>query len=142
MYSISPDGYIRLSSAQLEAIPLTHLISGLDEDGAMAGAGGATTTLITGYTEWVAGDNPAITLGWDWQMTTEGAAVRLLRVGQPRSNLMLLGEGGADLGYQATGSALCVLVDAFGWEQQTLAFIRGRYDGCADEDKKYIHCQE
>jgi len=115
MLALSNDGYIRLTLRQLQAVPLHHLLSGLDED---------CSATITGYTEWLSEGSPAITLGWDWCMVGQA---RLQRVEDPRSNLMLVDDHGSDLGFDATLTALSAFVDALEWQKTTLSALEERY---------------
>ena len=82
MLTVSDDGYIRLTHAELEQELLIHLVSGLDED--TDNIEGVTT--MTGYTEWVSASTPTISMGWDWQL---GATEQLIRISDIRSNVML-----------------------------------------------------
>lgn len=127
MLSISTDGYIRLSLAQIQAIELSHLITGLDEDAPTQHCTGAIHTAITGYTEWISAGSPALTLGWDWQMEAGQDLLCLKRVGAPRSNIMLLDGERRDLGHEASGRLLAALVDALVWQDHALHHIRHRY---------------
>jgi hypothetical protein len=123
----SEDGYLRLSQARIRAIPLTHLISGLDADPAGLGAVGATRAAIAGYTEWITLTIPALSLGWDWVLESAERELRYLRVDEPRSNIMLLDRRGRDLGFMPTAMALGLLVDEFNWQDTVAKFVRTRY---------------
>ncbi|RSZ55130.1 DUF4902 domain-containing protein [Massilia atriviolacea] len=127
MLLLSCDGYVRTTLAHLKTHTLSHLVSGLDEDGPLLCADGATPTAITGYAEFVAEGPPALTIGWDWQMTVTDGAIGLNRVSEPRSNIMLLGDDGADLGPRASAILLQSLVDAFRWQDEVIGFVNLRY---------------
>ena len=125
----SDDGYLRLSQARMRAIPLSHLISGLDTDpaGSDTGAVGATLAAIAGYTEWISLTLPALSLGWDWMLESSDRELRYLRTGEPRSNIMLLDHHGRDLGFVPTAVALALLVDDFNWQDTVSGFVCARY---------------
>jgi hypothetical protein len=123
----SNDGYLRLSQARMRAIPLTHLISGLDADPGGAGTVGATRAAIAGYTEWISLTIPALSLGWDWVLESADRELRYLRVGEPRSNIMLLDHLGQDLGFMPTAIALALLVDEINWQDTVARFVCTRY---------------
>lgn len=127
MLLLSCDGYVRTTLAHLKTHTLSHLVSGLDEDCPLLCADGATPTAITGYAEFVAAGPPALTLGWDWQMTVTGGAVGLQRVGEPRSNIMLLRDDGVDLGAGASALLLQSLVDGLRWQGDVIDFVKLRY---------------
>lgn len=124
---MSNPSFVHLTFSQLQEIRFTHLISGMDEDGPPDTGDAAVTIAITGYTEWIAGTT--ITLGWDWQMLHEKAAVRLSRISPPNSNLVLESAGGAELDDDKTDALLGAFVDSFDWQSQTLAYLNHRYNG-------------
>ena len=101
-----PDGYVRLTLEQFQAIPLVHLLSGLDPDEFPPLHEGASRTDISGYTEWVSETTPVITLGWDWRMEGASGQARYLRTGFPRSNIMLVDDRRRDLGSAKTAKLL------------------------------------
>jgi hypothetical protein len=123
---MSDTGYIRLSITELHGISLVHLVSGMDEDGDGAQTG-AVPTAITGYTEWVSTDSPAITLGWDWQMLSEQRCILLKRVSSPSSNVMLQNANRTDLGHIHTALLLEHFIDGIAWQSKALEFINVRY---------------
>src|SRR5437773_634210 len=116
LLAVSEDGYIRLSFPEMQHIDLRHLITGLDEDTPPTCSGDAQLTTITGYTEWITTTVPAVTIGWDWQLDTALNRLRLRRVNQPRSNLMLQDIHQTDLGPVKTGAMLEVFVDQLNWQ--------------------------
>lgn len=116
---LSPDGYVRLTLEQFQAIVLRHLWSGLDqEDSASLHEGeGAILTRITGYTEWVSETVPAISLGWDWQLQELSGQARYFRVGSQRSNIMLIDSLEHDLGPIQTDLLLGQSIDKMAWQE-------------------------
>jgi hypothetical protein len=130
--SISPDGYIRLRYAELQAIPLAHCISGLDADGPALPSDAAMATHITGYTEWTSAGQPGLTLGWDWRMASAGGEVTLTRLNEPNSNIMLVDAAGNDLGPEASRRQLGQLVDALPWQADALRYLRRHFSGHSD----------
>ena len=113
---LSPDGYVRLTLEQFQAIVLRHLWSGLDPEDPASLHEGAILTRITGYTEWVSETVPAITLGWDWQLQELSGQARYLRMGSPRSNIMLVEALRNDLGAVKTSKLLQVAIDETAWQ--------------------------
>lgn len=128
MLTISADGHIRLTLAELDSVELTHLVSGLDEVEDLICAEAAAPTDITGYTEWVSIGTPPISLGWDWVMEVADSAIRLKRLGAPRSNCMLQDEQHHDLGYKGTLKALEQFVDTLAWQATAAHHIDTRYN--------------
>ena len=127
MLSVSADGYIRLSFAEIQTIALSHLISGLDESVPVAIRGGVMATDITGYTEWVSTTTPTITIGWDWQMDADHRCILLRRISEPRSNVMLQNQAGIDIGPEKTITMLEPLIDGLDWIDAVRSYIDHRY---------------
>ncbi len=116
MITLSHDGYVRLTPECFMQVRLAHLHSGVDGDRPPILTEGATLSSITGYTEWISATRPAITIGWDWQMTARDGQIQLIPLGYPRSNLMLIDEHGNDLGPSATEALLRSWVGSFEWQ--------------------------
>jgi hypothetical protein len=127
MVSVSGDGCIRLSYANLQALKLVHEISGLDEGTHVANTMGVTPTTISGYTEWLSHPDRTVTIGWDWEMEGRDSRVRLLRVSDPRSNIMMLESNGAEAGPEKTRTLLGAFVDSFAWQTEVKKFVAERY---------------
>lgn len=127
MLLLSCDGYVRTTLEHLKTLTVAHLVSGLDEDSPLLSADGATSTAITGYAEFVNEGPPALTIGWDWQMTVADGTIRLNRVGEPRSNIMLQSDDGVDLGPHASAVLLQSFVDAFAWQADVIDYVNLRY---------------
>lgn len=126
-FAVSEDGYIRLLFAELQVVHLFHLISGLDEETPTASFDGATSTAIRGYTEWVSHLTPAITIGWDWQMEADHHYILLRRIGEPRSNIMLLDANRKDFTQLKMVALLEAFVDALKWQTEVREHIGNRY---------------
>lgn len=136
MLIISDDGRITLSLAELRAIGLGHLISGIDEDRPRDRASPAALTTISGYTEWISAGAPAISIGWDWEMVGAANQVTLQRINPPRSNLVLHASIGKPCDQEkrkesaslinATDILLGQFVDGFDWQQTVLGYLGGR----------------
>jgi hypothetical protein len=125
----SPDGYWRLGRPQLQGMRWVHLISGLDAEpeGGLPGGLGAVLADISGYTEWLTSTAPALSLGWDWRLVGAAGGIQYLRVGEPRSNIMVLDPQRQDLGPVASALALALYVDAMPWEQTVARYVHRRY---------------
>lgn len=127
MISHPADGFLRLSLDAMLSTRLHHLISGVDEcRGSATGACGHVTD-ITGYTEWVSRTVPVVTLGWDWCMAAGAAEVRCVRVGLPRTNVLLIDEFAHDLDPNKSLEILATVVDAMSWNEPTRRAIVARY---------------
>lgn len=119
--------YIYLTVDELCAGALVHLISGVDQECELRCPAGAIATAITGYTEWISEGGRILTIGWDWQMSAHGDAVRLHRISPPSSNLMLQSAARRDLGHARTVELLMDYLDGFNWQPATLGHISARY---------------
>ena len=124
---LSPDGLIRLTVDQLLSTPLEHLVSGVDLDPNTVPAACGTQTSLSGYTEWISSRDPTISIGWDWRLQPLASGVRWVRVGLPRSNLMLTQDTGADTSWQGNLEILGTVVDALAWREILPQVVAARY---------------
>lgn len=114
------DGFLRIALNDLLSVNLIHLISGLDDDPLGTRNCGSVTSIM-GYTEWV-GVQPGvpISLGWDWRLEQDVCGgVTCVRIGLPRSNIMLVDAANRDYGWDRTLEILATVVDAMPWADQT-----------------------
>lgn len=126
---VSDDGYIRVLFEIFLSIPIKHLLSGLDEEEASSSflSEGATLSAITGYTEWVSTTLPALSIGWDWQLKASHGRPYCERLGEPRSNVMLIDVCCRDLGVAKTTLLLEKAIDKLAWQEQVLGWVNNRY---------------
>ena len=120
---ISQDGYIRLTFESFLQLEMVHLFSGVDEDRPIDGGVGANSSALTGYTEWISRTVPAITIGWDWEVTGVLGKVCLIQTGIPGRNLMFVDQHGQDLGSAQTAAMLVDWLNTFDWQTETLSAI-------------------
>lgn len=124
---LSPDGLIRLTVDQLLSTPLQHLVSGVDTDAQSVLSACGTQTSLSGYTEWVSTRNPTISIGWDWRLQMLAIGARWIRVGLPRSNLMLTQDSGRDTAWHSNLEILGTVVDALAWREVLPQVVAARY---------------
>lgn len=120
---LSADGYLRIPMKQLLSIPLSHLFSQLGDWHNTTPNKESSVTEICGFTEWVSDTIPAISISWDWSLQTSSPPPRYAISGEPFSNLMLISEGGEDLGPLVTNHYLLKLINKLGWENETAQSI-------------------
>ena len=125
----APDGYLRVSGEQLLHVRLEHLLSGLDDEPAppAARSAGASAATLAGFTEWVGGWRPAVSVGWDWQAGHAAGGAQYRRVGPPRSNLMLVDDRGRDLGFELTAFRVGLWLDQQCWQNTVAGFLSKMY---------------
>lgn len=120
------DGLVRLSLAQLRALQLRHLMSGLDEAPEQPSRCG-TPASLRGYTEWIGADGSPVTLGWDWQLEAELGCARCVRIGHPFSNLVLVDDAGVEVDWSTNLRELSSLIDELPWSGVISAAVCSRY---------------
>ena len=122
------DGLLHLRLQDLRTLHLVHLISGIDEDLADPGEPrcGASATL-SGYTEWISPQEPRLTLGWDWQLDTGAAASRIVRLGLPRTNVLIMRGAQDPLRWEQSLDLLAAFIDEFDWSAQAFGAVCERY---------------
>ena len=108
---LSDDGFVRMNFTDLMKESLSHLISIKEEIKVSE-----PFTTIFGYTEWISVTVPIISVGWDWKMSYDDRFVKIVKVGQPRSNVMLLDYMKCDIGLDHTESLMGQKIDTIGWE--------------------------
>ena len=126
MKTVSPDGYLRLRTRELDTIPLRHLISNVDEEpfDPVQRCGGATT--LSGYTEWVSPIEPALSIGWDWEWRGATGSAAVVRLGLPRTNILVVSEASVPLPWEDSLQVLAQFIDAIDWQRDALdAAFRG-----------------
>ncbi|MFE8071755.1 DUF4902 domain-containing protein [Marinobacteraceae bacterium S3BR75-40.1] len=118
------DGQVRLQWPVLKQIRLNHLLSGLDERDTLEPIlEGARFSPITGFTEWVSDTRPALTLGWDWELSASYGQLECKRLNEPRTNIMLMDDNAHDLGRHETTRLLQAFVDSLNWQLPVLDMI-------------------
>lgn len=122
------DGFLRITLDELLSLRLIHFMSGLDEEDPHGMPHCGTVTSIMGYTEWVSeGAVATISLGWDWRLDQHYCGeVACVRIGFPRSNVMLVDAASRDYGWNRNLEALASVVDALPWSDQTRQAIQFR----------------
>lgn len=142
---LSSDGLLRLSIDELLSLPIAHLVSGVDSE--LSGACSVALrecgreTVISGYTEWVSTSSPAVSIGWDWQLQLSLAQQTLqwARLGQPRTNVMLVYAAGGDTGWIKNLELLATVVDALPWQDPLVRAV-GLSPGLGVVDAPVGHC--
>lgn len=128
----SPDGLLRLSRAELNAVRLQHLWSGLDDEvdatDAPAPRCGAASTL-SGYTEWVSPQASTLTLGWDWQLVAGSGRPSVVRLGLPRTNIQVIDECAQPLPWEHNLEVLADFIDGMPWAEPAFGAVCERHAG-------------
>ncbi len=111
----------------LLSLPFVHLASGVDAAERAGADACGTSTMITGYTEWVSTAEPRVSIGWDWSMRVVAAAVSWDRSGLPRSNILLVDDEGRDYPWPRNLAVLGTLADALPWKEVLPRAVALRY---------------
>lgn len=136
----SADGFLLMTLEDALVLPFTHLISGLDEPSDDIVATCGSCTAISGYTEWIASTDPLVTVGWDWVIDAANQSLRWVRVGPPRSNVLLIDATECPYDWTRNEAVLATVVDAIPWEEQARSAVTRRYSrwpGSLRQRKKY-----
>lgn len=126
--NLSEDGYVRLALEMLLSTQLIHLLSGIDLDHPVGSQIETSCTNLSGYTEWVSTTSPQITLGWDWRLNSLLGKIIYIRLGAPRSNIMLVDNMQNDFGYTKTLTLLKSVIDKLKWQEELHKQICSRYN--------------
>lgn len=106
-----------------QQLQMVHLCSGIDDDRPIASGAGAHASTITGYTEWLSRTEPAITIGWDWEVIGVRGKARLIQTGTPGRNLMFVDQNDRDLGTAQTTAMLVDWLNTFHWQTDALIAV-------------------
>jgi len=117
MSTLSADGYLRLKQGDLGHIPLQHLISNVDDEGPGTAPRCGTAATLSGYTEWVSPTEPALSIGWDWEWRHAAGSPGVVRLGLPRTNILLVSEASVPLPWEDSLEMLARFIDAIDWQQ-------------------------
>lgn len=110
------DAYVRIRLDALKAIVPSHLQSGVDLDPEPSRLDAVAA--VTGFTEWVADASRTLSLGWDWSF--DPLTRQLLANWQTlRTNVMLVGDDGADLGREQTRRDIAQWMASTNWQGTT-----------------------
>ncbi|MFT3815660.1 MAG: DUF4902 domain-containing protein [Acidovorax sp.] len=113
------DGFVRLSLDAILGVRLEHLLSGLEREVLRSGVQCGAATTVCGFSEWASRNSPRVSLGWDWRLSWEHGLIGLVRVGLPRSNVMLVDHRGIDYDWERNLVVLGTVVDALPWRDDT-----------------------
>ena len=108
------DGFLRIELGSILTSKFTYLFSDLYPEPTPHLTGG--WCLASGFSEWCSLDSRAISLGWDWAVMADRAGLTLVRMGLPRSNIMLVDGQGHDHGWLESLKILTTVIDAIPWQ--------------------------
>ncbi|SQI40234.1 Uncharacterised protein [Leminorella richardii] len=120
------DYRVYLSVNDFYDVQLSHLYSAAYEEPEWLRTGGSIATTISGYTEWVSGTSPTVSLGWDWELRYENASCRFVKTGPIFSNIAFKSTEGSELILCDEAHLQQVLSDKIGsikWEHEILHHI-------------------
>jgi len=120
------DGLLRMRRSELDALQLTHLLSGMDDEESGVGGCGCATTL-SGYTEWVSPQAATLTLGWDWQLEAGAGEPRVTRLGLPRTNIQVLDGVMRPLPWDDSLQVLADFIDSIEWASPAFEAVCQRH---------------
>jgi hypothetical protein len=120
------DGYIRIPAADFRSLNLELLDAAVDQDFQKTLARSGLTVSTAGYSEWTCEwADQTVTLGWDWFMLPADPWP-LIAPGDIGSNVMLLGQGGYDLGSATSQSIILQSLQLMPWRESLVAHLSGQ----------------
>ncbi|RYE42922.1 MAG: DUF4902 domain-containing protein [Hyphomicrobiales bacterium] len=134
------EGLLRIRQQELKSLDLLHLISGIDDSGIDGGKHRCgSSTVLTGYTEWISAKEPRLTLGWDWQLDTTSAAAGVVRLGLPRTNVLVVREAHVPLSWDQSLEALALRIDELDWGGPAFRAVCERYASWPEQEAAHAH---
>lgn len=125
---ITDMGLVQATMQELLDLHLEHFFSAVDADPADLPPEQrcGTSTVLTGYTEWLCRAEFPVTIGWDWQVLTTEHSVHWQREKLPRTNIQLLNEDGHALAWEDSLRVLATWVDAQAWQKDVVQAVSAR----------------
>ncbi len=125
---MSIDYYLRLDPGRLAQLRFKHLESQVDPDTLQPAAprdreGAWLADEIGGYTEWLDAGGVGYSVGWDWFVQTPLGTLAV-RPHSIRTNIMLIGPAGEDLGRTRTEEGLERWLAGWDWASGVLQALR------------------
>jgi hypothetical protein len=120
MRTVSPDGYLRLKTRELGCIPLHHLISNVDDEPTTRELRCGAAATVSGYTEWISPAEPTLSIGWDWEWRAVPGTAGVVRLGLPRTNILVVSEASVPLPWEDSLQILARHIDAIDWQRAAL----------------------
>jgi hypothetical protein len=99
----------------LSNLPFTHLASEIDPDFLDELKTQTVAAQAAGFSEWISGTTPTISLGWGWFIHNRSRRL-LLAPDAIRSNVMLIDIHGYDLGTTTTSHLFRTWLAAYDWQ--------------------------
>lgn len=107
------DPFIRLQAGDMQDLQVAHIFSDWDEP---VSAAGAPSGVASGYTEWSAPQrSPSLSFSWDWTYDRQSRRLEA-HWRSLRTNLMVVGPDGAELGDECTRLCAARLLTRARWE--------------------------
>jgi hypothetical protein len=125
MNAVQADGYLWMRAHELGRMPLTHLISNIDDEAELPALRCDSATTLSGYTEWVSPAQPTLSIGWDWQWRGLPGSAGVVRLGLPRTNILLVSETSVPLPWDDSLEVLAQYIDAIPWQDVALGAAFG-----------------
>ena len=120
------DGRLCMRRSDLDALQLTHLLSGMDEEDAGIQSCGRATH-FSGYTEWVSPQSATLTLGWDWHLAAGAGQPSVKRLGLPRTNIQVLDGVMRPLPWDDSLQVLADYIDSIEWASPAFEAVCQRH---------------
>jgi hypothetical protein len=117
-FDAAPDGYVRLTLAQLHSAELHHLESELDPTIAVPEeAVQPSADLVTGFTEWTGTHGKLkLSIGWDWGLVRD--VLVLVNPAEIRTNIKLISDQGYDESPLFTRLQLVQRIERLPWREE------------------------
>lgn len=126
--NLSPDGYIRMTTEQLQMLTLQHGFTTIASEVREPDEEDASSQVIYGTSEWMStNDLPKVSLSWDWKVSIDSRGeARFTVLGEPYSNVRIVDNLGQDESVQQGLRMLRQYVEGLAWQAATLKEVKQR----------------
>ena len=118
------DAYVRLRLGELHAIQPRHVCSGTDVGPELALRRDDT---LTGFTEWADDSARVLSIGWDWSLHAS-SPWPVAHWATLRTNIMLTGDEGGDLGPEWTQRCVADRMSRVDWAAEVVQQLMSHRD--------------
>ena len=126
-FTVSPDGYVRMTYDLLQKEVFQHFDSGLYLEQQNSTITNDKASEMCGYTEWITEGTPQLSMGWDWKFQHSATVPSFVMVGLPYTNILIQKDNFEDLSQQASLGLLSQHIESLNWSAPLLRHITKRY---------------
>ena len=120
----SADGHVRITLGQWFSLDLNHYFSELSSNCLRPSPSTSEDSGLKGITEWLSGQQPKVSLSWDWGLIKTGAILTPVMIGEPFTNIRITDHQDKDLPITSQHTALIQRIEQLPWQSHVSDLIQ------------------